>query len=177
MDHFTREYILQLHREIDTEKQERDRILHFTILLLTSYAIGVASELGNSSLLSWPSSIYIGIPLITIIDILFWLRIKKLFQIYDRWATLRNLVKHHPLVSIYSIEEKVYRRRHTKIYSIKDTFIPIVLSLPIIGAISFSLLQLKHIYFSIFIGLSLFIIQTVCCYIITSKQQVKIASL
>jgi hypothetical protein len=177
MDVFTQEYILQLHREIDTEKQERDKILHFTILLLTSYAIGIASELGHSSLLIWPSSIYIGIPVISIIDVLFWLRIKKLFQIYDRWATLRNLVKHHPLVSIHSIEEKVYSRRINRTYSIKDILIPLILSFPVIAAIVFSLYNVDKYILSIYYGISILILQLTTCFVMTSIQQIKIAKL
>ena len=94
-DVFWMEYYLQTRREIDTEKQERDKLLHFIILVLGAVSFSVAQSTEAQRFLQHPKGLAVTLPAMVIISSLFWVRRKKLQQIADRWHVLQDLLAGH----------------------------------------------------------------------------------
>lgn len=92
---FEREYFIQTRKEIDTEKRERDRLLHFAILLLGGVSVVVLQKSDMVHFLMSPAAVFLEIPLLIILTLMFWLRWKKLSQIADRWYVLYHLLRHY----------------------------------------------------------------------------------
>jgi hypothetical protein len=133
---FEREYIMQTRSEIDTEKCERDRLLHLIILILG--ALGFAFSQGESTRKFFeqePAALAIEIPTLVIISTLLWVRYKKLKQIADRWFVLHRLVTRHfgPERVEEMLEGMVYKALPTWRYIGKDFMLNLALSSPVYG--------------------------------------------
>jgi len=90
---FEREYFIQTRKEIDTEKQERNRILNYGILVIGG--IGVAlSRVGELlAFLKSPTGLCLYIPFLVLVSMLIVARRAKLRQIGDRWFVLEAILK------------------------------------------------------------------------------------
>jgi hypothetical protein len=92
---FLREYFLQTRREIDAEKESRDRLLNFIILAIGAVGFTMFQSEKADTLLAHPCALIIELSILVTITALFWLRRKKLQQIADRWFVLGNLLSRH----------------------------------------------------------------------------------
>lgn len=135
---FEREYILQTRREIDTEKQERDHILNFAVVVLGAIAFAIAQNNDAEDFLRDPGSLYLEASGLVVLTAMFWVRWKKLRQIADRWFVLdRMMVRHFgPSVAAELLESVVVRDLTGRRYLVKDVVLNAALSLPIYALIA-----------------------------------------
>ncbi|MEW5982213.1 MAG: hypothetical protein AB1806_07560 [Acidobacteriota bacterium] len=88
---FEREYFTQTRKEIDTEKQERNKILNYGILATGAMSVAFARS-GSIADLASPAALVIYFPLLLLVSVLVQARRIKLRQISDRWHALRSLL-------------------------------------------------------------------------------------
>lgn len=93
MSIFERRYFIQTRKEIDTEKRERDRLLHFAIILLGGVTAVLFQRSDFLTFILSPEGILVEASLLIILTSIFWARWKKLCQIADRWYVLFKLLK------------------------------------------------------------------------------------
>jgi len=132
---FIKDYFIQTRKEIDTEKHERDQILHFIMLLYGILAIGF--KIGEDGvfqlkLLFW-LILFLPVPILS----LFYVRAKKLTQIYDRWIVLWNIIQKSeiPIEAGKSMEyvvwEEIKENKWRDRYIEKDIFLSVAFLLPL----------------------------------------------
>lgn len=152
MPEFEREYFIQTRKEIDTEKQERDHILNFAIIILGALGFAVIQSDQAKEFLKQPYSIILEASTLIILTSLFWIRRKKLQQIADRWYTLyrlsiRYLGSKHTDESMEAIVIKGFEKAR---YLRKDAVLNLALSLPIYTLIFISSIGLSaHIAYRV----------------------------
>jgi hypothetical protein len=90
---FEREYFIQTRKEIDTEKQERNKILNYAILAVGGISLAL-SRVGEPLLfLRSPAALCLYVPLLFLISVLLVARRAKLRQIGDRWFVLESMLR------------------------------------------------------------------------------------
>ena len=130
---FIRDYFIQTRAEIDTEKRERDRLLHFAIILLGGVMVVLLRREGFVDFGASVEGIALGVSLLTILTSLFWIRWKKLCQIADRWYVLHHLLEDYLTgkQAKFFLEEIVIEGFKNKRYVRKDLVLNFALCLPI----------------------------------------------
>ncbi len=130
---FITEYFVQTRREIDTEKHERDRLLHFAIILLGGLAVITIQRVDFPDVVSAPESILGQVGFLVILTALFWLRFKKLTQIADRWLALHRLARDYGGADFLnlSLEKTVIAGFKARRYIRKDLILALSFSFPI----------------------------------------------
>jgi hypothetical protein len=101
------QYIIQTRREIDIEKQERNKLLYYAITAIGALAIAVTQidkQLGFFTV-SW--SLLISVPLLFLITVLISARRMKLTQISDRWKTINDLIKKRSFADDWNPLERI----------------------------------------------------------------------
>ena len=133
MSDFDREYFLQTRREIDTEKQERDHILNFAVIVLGAMAFAVAQNDKAIEFLSSVEALSLEGSALVVLTALFWTRWKKLRQIADRWLVLHRMLEKEPdsATAGLSLESIVVGRLETRWYLQKDVVLNLALCVPV----------------------------------------------
>jgi hypothetical protein len=92
LSEFERQYFLQTRQEIDTEKQERNKILNYAIVSLGVLALAIVRIDNPLAPLRSPAALCFYYPFLLLISILISGRRAKLRQIFDRWFVLRGIL-------------------------------------------------------------------------------------
>ncbi len=130
---FEREYFIQTRKEIDTEKRERDRLLHFAILVLVGVPVAALQKAElYRHVFSW-AALFVEVPLLIILSAMFWARWKKLTQIADRWYVLLYLLRKHlgNERAGHFLEQTVVDGLSKRRYVRKDAILNFCLCLPV----------------------------------------------
>ncbi|MCX7346993.1 MAG: hypothetical protein NTU78_14850 [Alphaproteobacteria bacterium] len=90
---FRKAYFVQTRQEIDTEKRERDHILHLIVLVLGALGFAIIQSEKAQEFLKNPYSLLMEAGTVVLFMALFWLRRAKMQQIADRWFVLRAILK------------------------------------------------------------------------------------
>lgn len=167
MDDFESEYFIQTRKEIDTEKIERNKILHLMIIVFGgAYALLVNGLISNLDKLSQftPIQIIIGsfcfsLPLLTFITSMVKARLIRKFQIADRWKTLYGMLESSKDLGLLkdeiSLEAKVVQGLKGTKYLIEDKAVFIAMSVmtyfPLIAFLLY-VFNKFHIVSSLIIG-------------------------
>ena len=93
MPTFEREYFIQTRKEIDTEKQERNKILNYAILAVGGISLALSRVGEPFVFLRSPAALCLYIPLLFLISVLIAARRAKLQQIADRWFVLETILR------------------------------------------------------------------------------------
>lgn len=130
---FLREYFIQTRKEIDTEKRERDKMLHFAIILLGGVLLFIVQ---SEKLLRFSHPLeatLFELSLLIIISSMFWIRWKKMCQISDRWYVLFGILENYlgKERSKIFLEKTVLNGFKTRRYVCKDAWLNLALCLPI----------------------------------------------
>lgn len=137
MGQFEREYFIQTRKEIDVEKQERDRLLNFATAFVGIVMAGLISAAkdgpGLMSAIRGEAFPYVACAVLVVISTLIWVRAKKLTQIADRWCVLRKLLLRSGETEDGSpyLEFLVVRGLRSVRYATKDALLNISLSIPV----------------------------------------------
>ena len=133
IEKFWADYFIQTRREIDTEKQERDKILNYAFLVMGAIAFAVAQNEKAQIFLREVEGLAVGIPALAVLSSLFWIRKKKLQQIADRWFVLRHLLQSHVDAQRlpFTLEAVVTRGLPGWRYVSKDVILNLTMSLPL----------------------------------------------
>ena len=125
---FEVEYFTQTRREIDSEKQERNKVLNFGILAAGGFSYALA-QLGKSSdFLVSPSALAFYGPYLALITVLTATRRFKLQQIADRWFVLEEFLKTRHAPSWMWLEACVCVGLRTRRYLYEDLWLHLGLS-------------------------------------------------
>jgi len=89
---FELEYFIQTRKEIDTEKQERNKILNYAIIATGAVSLLISKTENPTKFMESATALWIYYPLLLLISVLTEARRAKLRQIADRWFTLRNIL-------------------------------------------------------------------------------------
>lgn len=92
LSEFERQYFLQTRQEIDTEKQERNKILNYAIVALGAVALTFSRVDNPLSPLRSPAALCFYYPFLLFVSILIAARRAKMRQISDRWFVLRGIL-------------------------------------------------------------------------------------
>jgi hypothetical protein len=90
---FRKAYFVQTRQEIDTEKRERDHILHLVVLVLGALGFAIIQSEKAQEFLKNRYSLLMDAGTVVLFMALFWLRRAKMQQIADRWFVLRSMLK------------------------------------------------------------------------------------
>ncbi len=132
---FLRDYFLQTRKEIEHGKAERDRILHFAVIIIGAVGFAFAQSEHMQRFLLSTSGLFTEVAALVIVTSLFWIRRTKLRQIADRWFVLRRLL---PRIvgeeeMPWMLENVVYRGLSRRRYARKDIVLNLAFCLPIYG--------------------------------------------
>src|SRR4030042_4280689 len=104
---FEIEYFIQTRKEIDTEKQERNKILNYAIISTGGSSVFCLRIGGTIELLKSPSGLHVYIPLLILISALVAARRIKLRQIADRWFALYDFLSNRQKTKRWTPLERV----------------------------------------------------------------------
>lgn len=90
---FEREYFIQTRKEIDTEKQERNKLLNYGILAVGGISLALSRVGEPLGFLRSPAALCLYFPLLFLISVLLVARRAKLRQIGDRWFVLESMLR------------------------------------------------------------------------------------
>lgn len=170
---FIKAYFIQTRQEIDTEKRERDQILHFVILVLGAMGFAIIQSDKAQVFLSHPCALITEFGTLILILTLFWIRRKKLHQISDRWFVLHSLLKTESLgvSEDISMEAIVIPDLQTTRYTRKDVWLNWSVSLPIwsLVAVTFCSIGL-HKWVLVLLLFSGLIIQWIVSFIFLGRS-------
>jgi FtsH-binding integral membrane protein len=133
---FELQYFIQTRREIDTEKQERNKLLNYAVLATSAFSLALAQiEKSTQFLMSqWAFCLYI--PLLFLISGLVAARRMKLRQISDRWLTLYDILRVRNVARDWiPLEDTVIKGLKGKRYLYEDLWLHMGLSLIVYGLI------------------------------------------
>ena len=171
---FAKDYFMQTRKEIDTEKHERDRLLHFLIILIGGVLVLFTKEIISKEFSSSIIGILFHISFLVIITAIFWVRWKKLSQIADRWATLYKIIeKENEIILEDSLERKVKKGFEEKRYIRKDICLCLSFSLPIYLSLLFGIFSNlnKNLVHSIIVAI-IIVLHIVFSYLILWKKPI-----
>ena len=92
LSEFEHEYFIQTRREIDTEKQERNKILNYAILATGAVSLLLSKTDIPTRGLESATALWLYFPLLLLVSVLTAARRSKLRQIADRWFTLQEML-------------------------------------------------------------------------------------
>lgn len=132
-ERFWLDYFIQTRKEIDTEKQERDKILNYAFLVMGAIGFAVAQKEEAQKFLRTDEGLVVAGAALLILFSLFWVRRKKLQQIADRWYVLRHQLQERVEADKlpFTLESVVAQKLPTRTYTIKDAGLSVALALPI----------------------------------------------
>ena len=144
-DLFIRDYFMQTRKEIDTEKHERDRLLHFVIIVIGALAFAVIqSEAALRFAMTW-YALGFEVAGLAAVTSLFWVRRKKLNQIADRWHVLLDIVRECEVTipEEISLERIVVQEFDKRRYLKKDLWLCVIMCAPLHVLVLLSSLSLQ----------------------------------
>lgn len=134
LSEFEREYFVQTRQEIDTEKGQRDRFVHYAMLLLGALAFGAiqSPEARDFLLLDPINAALLAVTVLVMLTAMAYVRWKKLSQIADRWYVLREMLQDAlpPEKAERSLEQSVVEGFVSRRYVRKDICLHVALSFP-----------------------------------------------
>ncbi len=163
---FELQYFIQTRREIDTEKQERNKLLNYAVLATGAFSVALSQIEKSTEFLMSPWALFMYIPLLFLISGLVAARRMKLRQIADRWQTLYDIIHARNVAQDWvPLEDKVMEGLKGKRYLYEDFYLHLGLSLIVYGLIVLVVfrifltqLALKWVLFGAVIILSHFLI-------------------
>jgi len=133
---FELQYFIQTRREIDTEKQERNKLLNYAVLATGAFSLALAQIEKSTQFLMSPWAFCLYIPLLFLISGLVAARRIKLQQISDRWLTLYDILRVREVAKDWiSLEDTVVKGLKGKRYLYEDFWLHLGLSLIVYGLI------------------------------------------
>jgi len=133
---FELQYFIQTRREIDTEKQERNKLLNYAVLATSAFSLALAQIEKSTQFLMSPWAFCLYIPLLFLISGLVAARRMKLRQISDRWLTLYDILRVRNVARDWiSLEDTVIKGLKGKRYLYEDLWLHMGLSLIVYGLI------------------------------------------
>lgn len=171
---FIRDYFIQTRAEIDTEKRERDRLLHFAIILLGGVMVVLLRREGFVDFGASVEGIALGVSLLTILTSLFWIRWKKLCQIADRWYVLHHLLEDYLTgkQAKFFLEEIVIEGFKNKRYVRKDLVLNFALCLPIYFMIvrwAVNFLEAQNVV-EVIVLVGVLVVHLILCFFLLGRQ-------
>ena len=140
---FEIQYFIQTRREIDTEKQERNKLLNYALLATGAFAFALAQVEGSTDFLtsSWALGLYL--PLLLLISGIVAARRMKLSQIFDRWKTLYSMLQSSQFGQDWTpLEETVTKEIEGPRYLFEDFALHLGLSAMVYGLMIITMFRL-----------------------------------
>jgi hypothetical protein len=107
LSQFEIQYFIQTRREIDTEKQERNKLLNYALIATGAFAIALAQIERSTEFLFSPWALALYLPLLLLISGVVAARRMKLQQIFDRWVTLYSILQVRKVANEWIPMEKI----------------------------------------------------------------------
>lgn len=161
MADFETDYFVQTRREIDTEKLERNKLLHLAILVLGgAYTVLLNAAFSKTGyFIRMPAAtvtvglLFLAVPLLVFITAITKARLIRKYQIADRWEVLDTMLSRRPdLISLSyesSLERKVVAGLRGTRYVVEDkavfTALSIFIYFPLIACLLYFLLYTKNL--------------------------------
>lgn len=140
---FETQYFIQTRREIDTEKQERNKLLHYALLAAGAIALALSQLDRTTKFLESPAALGLYCSLFLLVWGIVAARRAKLRQIYDRWISLYTMLRTKTLKREWiPVEETVLSGIKSGRYLYEDLWLHLGLSSLIYGLIVMGSIQL-----------------------------------
>ena len=143
LSQFEVQYFIQTRKEIDTEKQERNKLLHYALIAAGASAIGLAQIERSTDFLLSPWALALYLPLLLLISGIVAARRMKLQQIFDRWITLYSILQARKLAKQWTpVEETVIHGFRSRRYLYEDFALHLGLSVMVYGLMIATMIRL-----------------------------------
>ena len=139
LNDFYKDYFIQTRKEIDTDKIERDRLLHFVIILFGGVLVLFTQENLSRELLNTTIEVLLHFSFLIIVTTIFWVRWKKMSHIADRWNTLYKILEKSGEEITVFLENKVIQGLKKRRYVRQDVFLCLSFCLPSYSLLFFSI--------------------------------------
>lgn len=143
LSQFEVHYFVQTRREIDTEKQERNKLLHYALLITGAIAVAITQLEISIGFLRSTAALGIYVPMFLLAWSIISARRAKLHQIFNRWITLYSMLQGQVLRSGWMpLEETVCNGIKTRRYLWEDYWLHLGLTAPIYGLVTMTMAPL-----------------------------------
>lgn len=145
---FELEYIMQTRREIDTEKQERNKLFNYAILATSAFTLAIAQIEKSTEFLTKKGAFAFYIPLLILISSIVATRQMKLRQISDRWLTIYEIILKRNIAKDWkSLEEIVVEGLKGKRYILEDLLLHFGLSIIVYSLMLTATIRINELSF------------------------------
>jgi hypothetical protein len=143
LSQFEVQYFIQTRREIDTEKQERNKLLNYALIATGAFAIALAQIERSTEFLFSPWALALYLPLLLLISGIVAARRMKLQQIFDRWVTLYSILQVRKVANEWiPMEETVIQGIKGRRYLYEDFALHLGLSGIVYGLMIMTMIRL-----------------------------------
>lgn len=143
LSQFEAQYFIQTRKEIDTEKQERNKLLNYALIATGASAIALAQIERSTDFLLSPWALALYLPLLLLISGIVAVRRMKLQQIFDRWNTLHGILEARKFTNQWTpIEKTVVQGIRSRRYLYEDLALHHGLSATVYGLMIVTMIRL-----------------------------------
>lgn len=135
---FEKDYFIQTRKEIDTEKQERNKLLNYGVVAIGAVAAGLLQLESKVTVSPSPWLLLVCIPVLSLVTGLVAARRIKLHQIADRWIALYRIARNFNIEKEWKpLERTVITGLIKGRYLKEDLWVHTTLSLVVYGLICY----------------------------------------